>query len=146
MGRCFQYLESRLTSTNEGGLLPLCGVAHTRARLASPIATTSKGSLLDTEEIRVATNHCEVDTDHFGRISIRSSELPRLHPLNGLCIGSIVSFELLAIADSDRFRHAADARFRHELMWEVHAGNYDHILQQMPFYQEVLERHCVALS
>jgi len=44
------------------------------------------------------------------------------------------------------FRHAVDVRSGHEVMWEVYAASYDHILPELPFYQEVVERHCAAMS
>lgn len=46
---------------------------------------------------------------------------------------------------SDTLTATAARRWRHELTWRLYAISYDHVLLEMPYYQEVLERHRAAL-
>ena len=48
--------------------------------------------------------------------------------------------------DTTKYEEAIDRRLSHEIMWEVYAASYDRILSELPFYQEVVERHCDAMS
>jgi ubiquinone/menaquinone biosynthesis C-methylase UbiE len=145
-GQHFLLVEQRLCSGIPGALFPPDGLAMQRLRSSTTNMQPEEGFALNTEEIRTATRECLLETESFGPIRARASELPRLRGDTGLCTGSILSLEVLVMADLDAFRTRVDRRLGHELMWEVYAASYDRILPEMPFYREVVERHCEALS
>jgi ubiquinone/menaquinone biosynthesis C-methylase UbiE len=144
-GQPMIQLEGRLGIAGEGRLLPVEGMARTRFGRGGGVGSASRGFLLETREIRIATQECRVETECFGRARLRVSELPRLDPA-GFCDGSIIGLEILELTGHEAFRTALDRRLGEEILWEVYAASYDRILPELPFYQEVVERHCEALS
>ena len=63
-----------------------------------------------------------------------------------MCAGSLASLEVTDLPTLTAFQRGVDRRLGHEVMWEVYAASYDRILPELPFYQEVVERHYAAMS
>jgi ubiquinone/menaquinone biosynthesis C-methylase UbiE len=144
-GRHFSFLDERFQAHADGSLFPPEGTACARSRDARSDRETAP-LVLKTEQLAVAVSYVHYDSDRFGALSIRTSELPCVETISGRCVGSAVSFEVIKVSDIEAFHQALDLRMRHEIMWEVYAASYDRVLAKMPFYQEVLERHCEALK
>jgi len=141
-GRHFSALVDRLQPRLQGELLPRTGIA--RAHL--DVDRVSASIALSTEDLRAAIAECRYDSASFGPVMLRVCELPAIDPDSGACAGSIASFEILDINDMGAFRDAVDQRLAHEVMWDVYAVSYDRVQAELPFYQEVVERHCAALA
>jgi ubiquinone/menaquinone biosynthesis C-methylase UbiE len=145
-GRHFTGLEERLRAAAGGPVLPAGGTASAHLRPPDVAGRAGRELVLDTADLRVAVAECRYPSARFGPVRLRVSELPRIDADSGACAGSAVSLEVVDVADPAAFRQAVDRRLGHEVMWEVYAASYDRILPEMPFYQEVLERHCAALG
>lgn len=142
-GRHFTSLIARIKGKLQGDLLPQDGIAY------SHLDTSNGGAVnlsLATENLSTAVSTCRYDSPRFGMVSLRSSELPSIHPNTGECSGSVTSIEILDIEDMPSFRDAVDRRLSHEVMWDVYAVSYDRVQSRLPFYQEVVQRHCTALT
>jgi ubiquinone/menaquinone biosynthesis C-methylase UbiE len=145
-GQHVTYLLDRLRSRTEGAFIPPDGIAS--ARFASPrdALSTRQVSELDTADLRAAVSECRYHSARLGPVQLRDSEVPCIDTATGTCAGSVVSLELVDPPPLAAFQKSVDRRLGHEVMWEVYAASYDRILPEMPFYQEVVERHCAAMS
>jgi ubiquinone/menaquinone biosynthesis C-methylase UbiE len=97
-------------------------------------------------DLRPRTAPFRYRTGPFGQADLRVSLLPMIDNESGAPAGSRVEFEILGMEKADRFRQALELRWRHELMWDVYAASYDRLLPELPFYQDVVARHCQAMS
>lgn len=141
------YLVDRLRPRVAGPVLPPDGLAATRwLNAAAAAAGADWDRVLDTRDLRTAVASCRYQSERFGAVGLRVTEVPCVHTASGLCTGSAVGLEVEDLADPAGFRAALDRRLGHEVMWEVYAASYDRILPEMPFYQEVLQRHCAVLA
>jgi ubiquinone/menaquinone biosynthesis C-methylase UbiE len=77
---------------------------------------------------------------------LRVSELPRIDTNSGICDGSIIFLQPRDMRDVDEFEISIDRRLSHEVMWEVYAASHDRIHSELPFYQQVVDRHCMAME
>jgi ubiquinone/menaquinone biosynthesis C-methylase UbiE len=144
-GQHFTYLERRIYSRIEGSLFPAGGAARVYLADAGSEARNQRDLMLATQNLRTAVDTCTYRSDRFGPVRLRVSELPRIETESGACAGSTVSLEVVDMKDRAAFQEVLDHRLAHEIMWEVYAASYDRVLPELPFYQEVLERHCHAL-
>jgi ubiquinone/menaquinone biosynthesis C-methylase UbiE len=145
-GQHSAYLLDRLRPRTEGPFFPPDGMA--RAHFASPGDDLSARRVpeLDTADLRTAVGECRYHSARFGPVRLRVAEVPCVDTESGACAGSVVALEVADPSALAAFQAGVDRRLGHEVMWEVYAASYDRILPEMPFYQEVVERHCAALS
>ena len=143
-GQHFSSLARRLEGKLTGALFPSNGAASLYFGTAD--SGPFEGLILTTANLRLATAECRYDSDHLGPVALRVCELPCIDAGAGACSGSSLSFEILEIRDWGAFRQAVDRLLEHEVMWDVYAASYDRVLPQLPFYQEVVERHCAVLQ
>jgi ubiquinone/menaquinone biosynthesis C-methylase UbiE len=135
-------LLARLAPRTEGDLLPPDGLA--RARFPGPGGAPYRD--LATADLRAAAGECRYRSARYGPVRLRASEVPAVDPESGTCAGSVVTLEVDDPAALAAFRPALDRRLGHEAMWEVYAASYDHIQSELPFYREVVDRHCAAMD
>lgn len=143
-GRHFSFLARQLRGKITGSLFPERGAATSYFKTAN--ACSPEQIILGTADLRAAITECRFNSDHFGPATLRACKLPCVHTASGACLGSSLSFEIIGIGDWAAFREAIDRRLEHEVMWDVYAASYDRVLPELPFYQEVVERHCAALQ
>jgi ubiquinone/menaquinone biosynthesis C-methylase UbiE len=142
-GQHYIYLVNRLRTKIDGEFLPPQGLANSYFRTTDGKAARTSAPVLETADLKLAVIECDYHSSRFGRARLRISELPRIDTATGQCAGSLVFLEPRDVA---KFPIAVDRRLSHEVMWEVYASSYDRILSEMPFYQEVVERHCAAME
>lgn len=135
-----RWLEGKVT----GSPFPPDGAATSHFGTAG--AASHAEIMLETAALRVATSECHYNSDYLGPVTLRACELPCIDAASGACMGSSLSLEILDIPDWAAFRQAVDRRLEHEVMWDVYAASYDRVLPELPFYQEVVERHFAALQ
>lgn len=145
-GQHFAYLVNRLRPKIDGDFLPPRGTAIAHFQTPRSEQGDETPPILHTEDLNVAAVGCNYHSSRFGLSQLRVSELPRIDTASGMCAGSVISVELCYESDAFAFRAAVDRRLSHEVMWEVYAASYDRVLSEMPFYRDVLDRHCMALE
>ena len=101
---------------------------------------------IESSELQVRAAQCTYDSEYFGKVPLRGTLLPRIDANTGNCIGWIISLGLLEPNVTLRLNNNIDRRLSREVMWEVYAVSYDRILSRLSFYQEVVTRHCDAMS
>jgi ubiquinone/menaquinone biosynthesis C-methylase UbiE len=141
-GQRYTYLLNRIRLRTEGPLLPPDGVASTH--FATP-GDDLYARELDTIDLRVAVGECRYHSARYGPVRLRVSEAC-IDTESGACAGSLASLEVTDLPTVPAFQTGVDRRLGHEVMWEVYAVSYDRILSELPFYQEVVERHHAAMS
>ncbi|MGH7170423.1 MAG: methyltransferase domain-containing protein [Gemmataceae bacterium] len=145
-GQLYTYLLDRLGSRTSGALLPLDGVTSTHFASPRDDLSARRVPQLDTADLRAAVSECLYHSAAFGPVRLRVSEVPSIDTESGTCSGSIVSLEVADLPALAAFQGGVDRRLGHEVMWEVYAASYDRTLSEMPFYQEVVERHYAAMN
>jgi ubiquinone/menaquinone biosynthesis C-methylase UbiE len=145
-GQHYTYLVERLRPSIEGDLLPPHGIARVHLKLSSHEQRNEGLVTLETADLSMAVVECRYHSNRFGWLRLRVGELPCIDAVSGRCAGSIISLEPCDPPDASGLQRALDQRLSHEAMWEVYAASYDRILSEMPFYREVLERHCTAMA
>jgi len=101
---------------------------------------------LKVEDLDIAEEACQYDSPVFGRARLRLIEIPLIDTSTGDVNGAILNFDVLELDRMQKYQKALRKRWTHELMWETYAASYDRILLEMPFYQEVLQRHYEAMN
>src|SRR5262249_9004624 len=61
-------------------------------------------------------------------------------------IGRIVCWEVTVPDGEDRFHKRYRERLDRQLTWDTYASSYDRVLNVMPYYREVVDRHRLALA
>ena len=145
-GQHYTYLLNGLLPRTEGPLLPPDGMAS--AHFATPVDDLYARRMpeLDTVDLRAAVGECRYHSARYGPVRLRVSEVPCIDTESGVCAGSLASLEVTDLPTLTAFQRGVDRRLGHEVMWEVYAASYDRILPELPFYQEVVERHYAAMS
>lgn len=143
-GRHYRDLLDRLGPRIEGQILPAGG--YVRKHLGTPAADANLqlGIPLGTADLRLSVSECEYVSERFGRVQLRVSEVPQVRSADGQGTGAFLSFAINEAGSV--LEEALNDRLRHELMWEVYAASYDAVLPELPFYQEVVNRHVQALE
>jgi ubiquinone/menaquinone biosynthesis C-methylase UbiE len=144
-GRHFSILARRLKGKVTSSPFPEEGASTSHFGTADGSGLHEE-IMLETAGLRVATSECRYNSGRLGPVTLRACELPCIDAASGACIGSSLSFEILAVHNWAAFRQAVDRRLEHEIMWDVYAASYDRVLPELPFYREVVERHCAALQ
>lgn len=133
--RNWKHLCDRVQEKVEGSLFPdFAGVD--RAQKES----------VGVGELRTAVSTCSYKSAKYGIATLRTSVVPGIDRETGHRIGSMVQVEVLEIDQKRQFQESLEERWRHELMWDVYAASYDRVLPHISFYQEVVDRHCRAMS
>jgi ubiquinone/menaquinone biosynthesis C-methylase UbiE len=122
------------------------GTARTRFADPNDTGPAARAPELGTADLRAAVCECLYHSARYGSVPLRVAETPCIDTRSGACIGSIVNLEVVGPSALSAWRTGVDRRVSHEIMWEVYAASYDRILSELFFYQEVVERHCAALS
>lgn len=140
-GQRFNYLKAQISTHLEGRLISSASLIH------QLVAPPGKGSYhLDLEDLGHPEESCRYQTPDFGQAQLRVSETPLLDTSSGAIQGLLLSLEIIEIERRSQYREALRHRIRHELMWEIYAASYDQVLLELPFYQEVLQRHIAAMN
>jgi len=142
----YTYLVDRLRAKIDGELLPPNGIANSYFKGLTGKTTSKTPPILETADLNISVVECCYRSDRFGPTRLRVTELPSIDTASGMCAGSLLSLEPHDIADPTALQTAIDRRLSHEVLWEVYAASYDRILPEMPFYQEVVKRHCTAME
>jgi hypothetical protein len=145
-GQHYTYLLNGLRPRTEGPLLPPDGIASTHFATPGDDLYARRMPELDTVDPRVAIGECCYHSARYGPVRLRVSEVPCIDTESGACAGSLVSLEVTDLPTLTAFQRGAERRLAHEIMWEVYAASYDRVLPELPFYQEVVERHYAAMS
>ena len=139
-GYSYGYLTAQLGSKIEGELFSHQGT--TFRYLSRP---NSSALNLSVDELDISVSQCRYHSQKFGSIQLRTLEIPCIDTESGQCIGTILNIEILEMERQGTFYKSLRKRWTHEIMWEVYATSYDRILLELPFYQEVVGRHCAAM-
>lgn len=140
-GQSCTHLTHRLDKKLQGDLFPSQGIV--KKRFLSHRALTYRTGV-DDLDIAEATRH--YDSREFGPSKLRIIEIPLIDPSTGDINGALLTLEVLELDRLGLYQKALRKRWVHELMWETYAASYDRILLEMPFYQEVLQRHFAAMN
>ena len=139
-GYSYRHLTAQLGSKIEGELFSPQGT--TFSHLYRPKV---KDLNLSVDDFDVSVSQCRYHSQKFGTIQFQTLEIPCIDTESGQCIGSILNIEILEMERQGIFYQSLKKRWTHEIMWEVYATSYDLILLELPFYQEVVGRHCAAM-
>jgi ubiquinone/menaquinone biosynthesis C-methylase UbiE len=102
-------------------------------------------SRLKLEDLGISESTCQYRSSEFGTAKLQTTEMPLVNTTTGDIQGVLLSIEIVDIERRSEFNLALRKRLRHELMWEIYAASYDRVLLELPFYQEVLQRHVAAM-
>ena len=137
-GYSYEYLTAQLGSKIEGKLFSPQGTAFRHL-------SNDRDLNLSVDELDISVSQCRYHSQKFGSIQLQTLEIPCIDTESGQCIGSILNIEILEMERQGIFYQSLKKRWTHEIMWEVYATSYDRILLELPFYQEVVGRHCTAM-
>jgi ubiquinone/menaquinone biosynthesis C-methylase UbiE len=144
-GEHYSFLLEQLATKIEGPFFPPSGVSTRSFARGQADMGGVLSHQLDTAELQTAVVECHYHSPQYGRTVLRVSETPCTDTPSGACCGSIISLDVVAIPTS-AFHGALDQRLAHHVMWEVYAASYDRVLPELPFYQEVVNRHVARLG
>jgi ubiquinone/menaquinone biosynthesis C-methylase UbiE len=119
--------------------LPLDGLVQ---RLAPRVA---QGSLFPGANASAAAK-CTLNFEGFSSVHLTGAETVCHDPATSKVIGRIVSWEVISADGEDWFHKKHRERVDHQLTWDTYAASYDRVLNLMPYYREVVERHRAALA
>ncbi len=140
MGRSWSYILEELGRCSEGE-----SASDRSSDPAKPAGVESvSGRAIG--DLTASTVTFQYRGDKSDRVALNACVLPAIAAASGERAGSIVQFQILDRLHAREFDQALRTRWRHELMWEVYAASYDRLLPELPFYREVVERHCQAFS
>src|SRR5262245_46198308 len=89
---------------------------------------------------------CTLNADGLGSVHLTAAETMCHDPATSKAIGRIVSWEVIPANGEDWFHKKYRERLDHQLTWDTYAASYDRVLNLMPYYREVVERHRAALA
>jgi hypothetical protein len=119
--------------------LPLDGLVQ---RLAPRV---TQGTLLPGAN-GSAREKCILNAKGLGSVHLTGAETVCHDPATSKLIGRIVSWEVIPADGEDWFHKKYREKLDHQLTWDTYASSYDRILNLMPYYREVVERHRAALA
>ncbi len=85
-------------------------------------------------------------SESFGSVTLLCLAIPVHDVHTGSRSGIVVYACIQQVEDDNRFMSMFREECLRELTWEEYAISYDRILLEMPYYHEVLKRHCDTLS
>lgn len=103
----------------------------------------TQGSLLPGASPRAK---CTLNAKEFGFVCLAGAETVCHAPAASTAIGRIISWEVTQADGDDGFHKKYRERLDHQLTWDTYASSYDRILNLMPYYREVVDRHRGALA
>lgn len=139
--RNWKYAAEQVADKTEGPLFP----PILEDRLPGS-AVPSAGGATVLEDLTPVLGACRYRSEHYGLARLQTCVLPCIDPNSGERVGALVYLDILELERWEPFREALRSRWTHELMWEVYAAVYDRMLKELPFYQDVTERHVRAMS
>lgn len=145
-GEHYSFLLRQLAEKVAGPLFPTTGVSARRFTADQADRGDVRWHQLATAELQTAVCECHYQAPRYGTALLRVSETPCIDTHSGVCCGSIISLDIAAMPSLTAFQRALDQRLAHHVMWEVYAASYDRVLSELPFYQEVVNRHVARLS
>lgn len=93
-----------------------------------------------------ARTKCTLNAEGLGSVHLTGAQTVCHDPATSKMIGRIVSWEVIPADGEDWFHKKYRERLDHQLTWDTYASSYDRVLNLMPYYREVLERHRAALA
>src|SRR5262249_41204449 len=94
----------------------------------------------------LARTKCSLNVEGLGSVHLVGTQIVCDDPATSKTIGRIVSWEVIAADGKDWFHKKYRERHDQQLIWDIYASSYDRILNLMPYYREVVDRHRVALT
>ena len=141
-GQHYSKLEDRLRKLGADHMLSV----DSFLRRSNGEKKVEKGYHCQTSELAATIHVIAVDSNRFERLALRVGELIIVDTESGLCVGSLVTFEIIHAANPLAVRQSINNSLSHELLWEVYASSYDHVLPELNFYRDALDRHCTVLA
>ena len=135
-GHHYDQLSEQISRSLQGTLIPGGGIIAQQF-----LFQEGQPNRIGIENLEIAEGFCQYTSPVFGHAKLRSHETPLINTSTGDVEGAILSVDVLEIERLQNYQDELLKRCTHELMWEVYAASYDRILLEMPFYQEVLQRH-----
>jgi ubiquinone/menaquinone biosynthesis C-methylase UbiE len=89
---------------------------------------------------------CTLNAEGLGSVHLMAAETMCHDPATSKAIGRIVSWEVIPADGENWFHKQYRERLDHQLTWDTYASSYDRVLNLMPYYREVVERHRAALA
>jgi ubiquinone/menaquinone biosynthesis C-methylase UbiE len=80
------------------------------------------------------------------KVHLMRAETECYDPGTSKMIGRIVAWEMTPADGEDWFYKRYRERLGRQLTWDTYASSYDRILNLMPYYREVVDRHLAALA
>ena len=94
----------------------------------------------------LARANCTMNAKGLGLVHLAGAETVCNDPATSKVIGRIVSWEVTQADGDDWFHKKYRERLDHQLTWGTYASSYDRVLNLMPYYREVVDRHRAALA
>jgi ubiquinone/menaquinone biosynthesis C-methylase UbiE len=141
-GRPYEEFVDQISSNLLGSLISPTSIIH---KLLPPSGNENGFSRLALEDLGVSETSCQYRTIHYGLAKLQTTEMPLVNTATGDIQGALLSIAIVDIERRVEFHKALRKRLRHELMWEIYAASYDRIQSELPFYQEVRQRHIDAM-
>src|SRR5262249_45159025 len=89
---------------------------------------------------------CTLNVEGLGSVHLKGLETTCHDPATNAMIGRIVSWEATPADGEDCFHHEYREKLDHHLIWDTYASSYDRVLNLMPYYREVVDRHRASLA
>jgi ubiquinone/menaquinone biosynthesis C-methylase UbiE len=89
---------------------------------------------------------CTLKVEGLGSVDLVGTQIVCDDPATSETIGRIVTWEVIAADGKDWFHKKYRERRDQQLTWDIYASSYDRVLNLMPYYREVVDRHRVALT
>jgi ubiquinone/menaquinone biosynthesis C-methylase UbiE len=89
---------------------------------------------------------CTLNAEGLGSVHLTGAQTVCHDPATSKAIGRIVSWAVIPADGEDWFHKKYRERLDHQLTWDTYAASYDRVLNLMPYYREVVERHRGALA
>src|SRR5262249_17139569 len=82
-----------------------------------------------------------LNVNGLGSVHLTGLETACHDPATNAMIGRIVSWEATSVDGEDWFHKKYREKLDHQLTWDTYASSYDKVLNLMPYYREVVDRH-----
>ena len=105
----------------------------------------TQGTLLP-ETNGSAQTKCTLNVEGLGSVHLVGTQIVCGDRASNKTIGRIVTWEVIAADGKDWFHKKYRERRDQQFTWDIYASSYDRVLNLMPYYREVVDRHRVALT
>jgi ubiquinone/menaquinone biosynthesis C-methylase UbiE len=89
---------------------------------------------------------CILNAEGLGSVHLTGEQTMCHDPATSKLVGRIVSWAVVPADGEDWFHKKYRERLDHQLTWDTYASSYDRVLNLMPYYRDVVERHRAALA